>query len=258
MMKNMIESLKYYILEFQRFIVFSKETFLKISGSKGVLREVIEQMDYIGIGSLGIVLLTGLFTGFILTLQASVELSNVGAVSMVGRPVVISVIRELGPVLVAIMVAARSGSAMAAELASMVITEQIDALRVEGGDPILDLVVPRFIACVIMIPLLTIIGSAAALLGGHIIAAFYLKISLFYYWNSVFDALNVNFLVGGLLVKPIVFAIIVALLGCFVGLSTKMSAKGLGVATTRAVVLSSISILGADFLLTRILIGWLW
>lgn len=253
----MIKSLKYSIQEFQKFILLSANTIVRLPRGKKCMCEVVEQMNYIGIGSLWIVILTGLFTGFVLTLQASVEMGSIGAVYMVGKPVATSVIRELGPVLVAIMVAARSGSAMSAELAAMVITDQIDALIVEGGDPITDLVVPRFIACLIMIPFLTIIGSATALFGGHIIAAFYLKISPFYYWNSVFSALNVSFLWGGL-IKSLIFAVLIALIGCFVGLSTKAGAKGLGIATTRAVVLSSISILAVDFLLTRMFIGSLW
>jgi len=255
--EKMMDSPKYIIYEFQQFVLMIRETILKLPKVKNCLREVVEQMDYIGIGSLGIILSTGFFMGLVLALQASVEMSHIGAILMVGRPVATSVVLELGPVFVAIMVAARSGSAMAAELASMVITEQIDALKVEGGDPILDLVVPRFVACSIVIPFLTIIGSVAALLGGHVIAIFYLKISPYYYWNSVFDVLTPAFLWGGL-IKSFVFAIAIALIGCFSGLSTRMGAKGLGAATTRAVVLSSISILGLDFLMTRILIGRWW
>jgi len=247
----------HFLKEFQDFILHVCRVIRSIPYVREIRHDLVEQMDSIGLGSLMIVILTGLFTGFVLALQASVELSNLGALSLVGQAVSISVTRELGPVLVALMVAARSGSAMTAELASMRITEQIDALIVEGGNSVKDLILPRFMASIIMIPLLTIIGCAAAFLGGHIIAVFYFKVSPFFYWNSVFEILKISHLWGGL-IKAIVFSGFIALICCYVGLTTKPGVKGLGEATTRAVVFSAVIILATDFLLTRIFIGTLW
>lgn len=246
-----------FLKELQSFILFTFHTLRKVTGFAGCWREGIEQMYHIGVGSFWIIFVTGLFTGFVLTLQASVEMAKIGAMSLIGEPVATSIVRELGPVLVALMIVARNGSAMTAELASMLITEQIDALEVEGGDPILDLVIPRFLACLMMVPLLTVFGSASAFWGGHIIAVFYLKVSPFYYWNSVIHSLNVNFIVGGL-IKSFCFAVIIALIGCYSGLTAQTGAKGLGLATTKSVVWSAISILVIDFMITSILIGWLW
>ena len=215
------------------------------------------QIDEIGVGSLPIVTLTGLFMGLVLALQGIVELRNIGAISYVGRPIGTTVIRELGPVLSSMMVAARAGSAIAAELSSMAIGEQIDAMRAEGSDPVKKLVEPRLIACTISMPLLTMICDFVAFVGGWIIACQIVQISSFFYWDSVFEVLTPAFVWGGV-IKSLTFGFVIGVIACYSGMNTTFGSAGVGIATTRAVVLSSILILALDFLLTKIYIVTWW
>ena len=215
------------------------------------------QMDDIGVGSLPIVSLTGIFMGLVLGLQSIVELRNIGATSYLGRPIGTTVIRELGPVLSSMMVAARSGSAIAAELGSMVIGEQIDALRAEGADPIKKLAAPRLLACTFMMPVLTALCDLVAFIGGWIVAVQSVQITSSFYWDSVFEVLTPSYIWGGL-VKSTCFGFIIGIVACYSGIKTSFSSAGVGEATTRAVVISAISILAVDFLLTKIFIMTWW
>ena len=215
------------------------------------------QMDEIGVGSLPIVTLTGLFMGLVLALQGIVELRNIGATSYIGRAIGTTVIRELGPVLSSMMVAARAGSAIAAELASMALGEQIDALRAEGSDPIKKLVEPRLVACTLVMPLLTLICDAIAFIGGWVIACQIVQVSSFFYWDSVLEVLTPAFVWGGL-VKSVTFGFVIGIVSCYCGMHTSFGSAGVGEATTRAVVISSISILALDFFLTKIFIVTWW
>jgi phospholipid/cholesterol/gamma-HCH transport system permease protein len=210
-------------------------------------------MDSLGVGSLAIVVLTGMFTGMVLALQSSATLDVFGARPYVGRLVSLSMVRELGPVLTALMVTGRVGSSMAAELGSMVVTQQIDALRVLGTDPVRKLVVPRVVAGSFMVPILTIISDTLGIFGGSLISIFQLKLSWAFYWRSVGQALGVNDIVMGLS-KPIVFGMILASVGCFMGLRTGGGTRGVGVATTRSVVVASVLILVSDFFMTKLLL----
>jgi len=215
--------------------------------------ELLAQMDSLGVGSLSIVVLTGMFTGMVLALQSSATLDVFGARPYVGCLVCVSMVRELGPVLTALMVTGRVGSGMAAELGSMVVTQQIDALRVLGTDPVRRLVAPRIGAALVMIPLLTIISNALGIFGAGLISVFSLKLSWVYYWRTVANALGVNDIVMGLS-KPVVFGFILASVGCYMGLSTRGGTQGVGVATTRSVVVASVLILVADFFMTKVLL----
>lgn len=215
------------------------------------------QMDDIGVGSLPIVTLTGIFMGLVLALQSIVELRNLGATTLLGRPIGTTVVRELGPVLSSMMVAARAGSAIAAELASMTIGEQIDAFRAEGSDPVKKLVEPRVVACTLMMPVLTIICDAIAFVGAWIIACQVVQISSFYFWDSVFEVLTPAFIWGGL-IKSTTFGFVIGTVACYSGMKTGLGSAGVGQATTRAVVVSAISILALDFLLTKIFTATWW
>lgn len=215
------------------------------------------QIDEIGVGSLPIVTLTGLFMGLVLGMQSIVELRSIGAVSYIGRPIGTTVIRELGPVLTAIMVAARAGSAIAAELASMTINEQIEALRAEGSNPIKKLVEPRLVACAISVPILTVICDSIAFVGGWVIATQVVMITSSFYWNSVLEVLTPAFVWGGV-IKALCFGFVIGAVSCHAGMRTRNDAAGVGEATTRAVVISCISILMIDFLLTKIFIITWW
>ena len=214
------------------------------------------QMDEIGVGSLPIVTLTGLFMGLVLALQSIVELRNIGATAYIGRPIGTTVIRELGPVLSSMMVAARAGSAIAAELASMTINEQIDALRAEGADPVKKLVEPRLLACTLMMPVLTTLCDLIAFVGGWLVAVKVVQISSSFYWDSVLEVLTPAYIWGGL-IKSTVFGFVIGTVACHAGMKERQGSTGVGEATTQAVVISSITILMLDFILTKIFtIAW--
>src|SRR5262245_61345333 len=224
--------------------------------------DVIAQMDRIGVGSLPIVVLTGLFTGMVLALQSSVELSRFGADVYIGNLVGASMVRELGPVLCALMVAGRAASGIAAELGSMRVTEQIDALQSFGTDPVKKLVTPRLIAGICMLPLLTVVADMIGILGGMVVAVLRIGVSADGYLQGVLNTLaQSGFLfgffpkdfVGGLL-KPIVFGAIITLTASFYGLNTRGGTEGVGLAATRAVVTCSVLILASDYLITQLLL----
>jgi phospholipid/cholesterol/gamma-HCH transport system permease protein len=212
--------------------------------------DIALQMDIIGFGSLPIVILTGFFSGAVMALQMSKALSQYGAVGKTGELVTISLVRELGPVLTSLMVAGRNSSGMASELGSMKVTEQIDAMRALGTDPVQKLVTPRLIATCVVLPLQTVIADFLGMIGGFIIAFSLLSMSPAHYWNSAWQAIGYKDILQGLL-KPFSFAFIVALVGCHYGLRTTGGTQGVGQSTTRAVVVASVWIFVLDFFITQ-------
>jgi phospholipid/cholesterol/gamma-HCH transport system permease protein len=217
------------------------------------LRDTIEQFDAIGVGSLTVVLLTGLFTGMVLALQSGFTLDQFGARSMVGRLVSASIVKELGPVLTGLMVAGRVGSGIAAELGSMMVTDQIAALRALGTDPIRKLVVPRMLAGIFMLPVLTVIASGIGMVGGWIVTYAVLHVATSVYWNSVVQGLFIQDVWMGL-IKPFFLGFAIVSIGCHVGLRARGGTQGVGRATTQAVVASSVSVIAVDYLVTQLLI----
>ncbi|CAN5351255.1 ABC transporter permease [soil metagenome] len=214
--------------------------------------EIVEQMDQIGVGSLAIVVLTGFFTGGVLILQAYPTLEYYGAQSNAGQGVATSLIRELGPVLTALMVAGRVGSAISAELGSMVVSQQIEAMRALGTSPARKLVTPRLIALLVSLPLLTIAGDLFGLIGGGIVARQIYGLDSNVYIASVRAGTDIGDLLTGI-VKPVAFGLIIGLVSCHKGLTTKGGTEGVGLSTTQAVVVSSISVIIADFFLSKVL-----
>src|SRR5436309_4579242 len=219
--------------------------------------DVVEQFDQIGIGSLTVVLLTGFFTGAVLALQSGVTLDQFGAKPFVGRLVSASMIKELGPVLTGLMLAGRIGSGIAAELGSMAVTDQINALRALGTDPIRKLVVPRVLAGIFMTPILTIISDFVGIFGGWLVARFQLQVATGLYWSSVTDALYMQDVWMGL-IKPFVFGLVIVTIACHVGLRTTGGTQGVGKSTTVAVVAGSVAVIAADFFITRLLISLIY
>jgi phospholipid/cholesterol/gamma-HCH transport system permease protein len=217
------------------------------------VRDLIEQFDAVGIGSLTVVVLTGLFTGMVLALQSGLTLDQFGARSMVGRLVSASIVKELGPVLTGLMVAGRVGSGIAAELGSMVVTDQIAALRALGTDPIRKLVVPRILAGLFMVPLLTVIASAVGMVGGWVVTIGVLRVASSIYWNSVVQGLYIQDVWMGL-IKPFFLGFTIVSIGCHVGLRARGGTQGVGRATTNAVVASSVAVIAVDYLVTQLLI----
>ncbi|MGH7208803.1 MAG: MlaE family ABC transporter permease [Nitrospiraceae bacterium] len=244
-----------YVLVVQEFTALCGQAIAGLVRPPWYVRETIYQIDRIGVGSVFIVVLTGMFTGMVLALQGAVQLEPYGATIYVSRLISTSVVRELGPVLAALMIAGRVGSGIASEIASMKVTEQIDALRAEGTDPIQKLVSTRLVACVLMIPVLTIITNGIAIFGGWLIARLYLGIDSYFYWTWAFEAIEQRDIVVGL-VKPAVFGFIIAMVGCYAGFHTKGGTVGVGLSTTQSMVSSSILILASDFLLTKLFMAF--
>ena len=220
-------------------------------------RDIVEQLDSIGLGSMAVALLTGLFTGMVLALQAGLTLDQFGARPIVGKMVSASMVKELGPVLTALVFAGRVGSGIAAELGSMVVTDQISALRSLGTDPIRKLVVPRVVAATVMLPVLVVVADAIGMLGGAVISSLQFHVAGSVYWNNVVQGLYTQDLWMGL-IKPVVLGFVIASIGCHVGLRTTGGTRGVGRATTSSVVVGSIAVLGVDFLLTKLLIALMY
>ena len=251
------------VLSIQEYFVLAWNSLRFIFARPFYTQDLIQQMDEIGVKSLGIVLLTGLFTGMVLALQSSVQLQTFGATMYIGRLVAGSMIRELGPVLAGLMVAGRVGSGIAAQLGSMKVTEQIDALNTLGTDPIKKLATPRVLAALIMVPVLTVINDLVGIIGGNIIARFMIGLPTSLYWRTVWEQIASggftfryipNDFVQGL-TKPLVFGAIISITGCYFGLRTTGGTEGVGQATTRTVVTSSILILVTDYFLTQLLLS---
>ena len=237
------------------------EAYAKLSGRaiSGIFtrpvyfKEIILQMDRIGVGSIIIVTLTGFFTGAVLAIQSEGALRRYGAVSMTGQLVALTLIRELGPVLSALMLSGRIGAGIASELGSMVVSEQISAMRALGTDPIRRLVTPRLVAMIIMLPILTLVCNAVGMIGGWLIASTKLLISTSQFWSDAINTLQRSDILGTL-IKPVVFGFIIAMTGCYAGLHTEGGTEGVGKSTTHAVVSSSIIVIVADFFLNNLLL----
>jgi phospholipid/cholesterol/gamma-HCH transport system permease protein len=251
------ESIKGALLEVQEYVRLSLATARGAVSRPFYAHDLVEQLDLIGLGSLTVVLLTGFFTGAVLALQSGMTLDQFGARPYVGRLISASMIKELGPVLTALMLAGRVGSGIAAELGSMVVTDQVSALRALGTDPVRKLVVPRVLAGFIMCPILTVVANAVGLLGGWLIAVTQLRVASSVYWQSVSDGLYLEDIWMGL-IKPFFLGFIIVTIGCHVGLRTSGGTQGVGRSTTSAVVAASVTVLVVDFFLTRLLISVLF
>src|SRR5271155_3659371 len=216
--------------------------------------DIYTQMDSIGVGSLPIIVLTGFFTGCVLALQSATSLQEFGSVSLTGNLVALSMVKELGPVLTGLMVSGRNASGMASEIGSMKVTEQIDAMRALGTDPVRKLVTPRVYATVFMLFFLTIVSDAVGIAGGSLVSVALLGLNFSAYFHSSYRALQYGDVVQGL-TKPLFSGFIIATVGCYFGMNTKGGTQGVGRSTTQAVVVSSVFIIIVDLLVTRAMIG---
>lgn len=218
------------------------------------LGEVVRQIENIGVKSLPIVILTAIFSSLVMTVQMGVQLQRFGALEYVGNVVSMSLVRELGPVLTALLVGGRVGAGIAAEIGSMTVTEQVDAIRSMGADPVKKLVVPRVLAALIALPLLTVVANALGVLASAVIAGIEYDIGLRYFLTSVGRTVGLDDFLGGVS-KTIVFGGCLALIACHEGLLTRGGTAGVGMSTTRTVVISSVITLISDFIMTTILIS---
>jgi phospholipid/cholesterol/gamma-HCH transport system permease protein len=251
---HLVDLLKGLVSAVQDFFLLTGQALRNIFRKPHYSDDIALQMDNIGVGSLFIVVLTGFFSGAVMALQMSRALATYGQVGRTGMVVAITLVRELGPVLTALLVAGRNSSGIASELGSMKVTEQIDAMRALGTDPVQKLVTPRLIATCVMLPLLTIIADFVGIFGGWVISYFFLGLSPRQYWNSAWRALEWNDVAQGLL-KPFVFAFVVALIGCYYGLRTTGGTQGVGRATTQAVVAASVLIFVLTLFITKIFVS---
>ena len=249
--------IKGIVLEVQEYVRLVGATLRALFTSPRYTHDIVEQFDAIGVQSLTVVLLTGFFTGAVLALQSGVTLDEFGARPFVGRLVSASMIKELGPVLTALMLTGRIGSGIAAELGSMVVTDQISALRALGTDPVRKLVAPRVLAGFLMSPVLTVIADFVGIFGGWIVSHYRLQVETGLYWSSVLQGLYMQDLWMGL-IKPFVLGFVIVTIACHVGLRTTGGTQGVGRATTKAVVAGSVGLIFADYIVTQLLISVLY
>jgi phospholipid/cholesterol/gamma-HCH transport system permease protein len=217
------------------------------------LGEVARQIDVIGYRSVSVVVLTAVFSSMVMTVQFAVQMARFGAKEYVGNVVSLSLVRELGPVLTALMLAGRVGAGITAELGSMAVTEQIDAMRAMGADPIKELVVPRVLAGAVVLPLLTAMADVLGVAGAMVIARLDSGVNMTYFVNATLRAVTLEDLLGGL-IKTVFFGIAITLIACHNGMSTHGGTEGVGRATTNTVVVTSITTLISDFVLTKLLL----
>lgn len=218
-------------------------------------RLVAQQLEQVGWRSLSIVNLTALFTGMVLALQLGSYLERFGAKMFVSRIVGMSLVREMGPVLTALMIGGRVGAGMAAELGTMAVTDQVDAVRALGASPVRNLVVPRLVAVLLMLPVLTIIGDLIGIIGGLIISVTELNVSADFYINSLVQVLLLEDVFSGV-AKSVFFGYFIGIIACYHGITVTGGADGVGRATTRTVVAASITVLISDFFLTKLFLLW--
>jgi len=249
--------LKAAVLEVQEYVNLQIATVRAVFSRPFYFRDIVEQFESIGIGSLTVVLLAGFFTGAVLALQTGITLDQFGARPFVGRLVSASMVKELGPVLTGLMLAGRIGSGIAAELGSMVVTDQINALRTLGTDPVRKLVVPRVLAGFFMTPVLTVIANTVGIIGGWLIAVGQLRVAGSLYWTSVLDGLYIDDVYMGL-IKPFCLGFVIVTIGCHVGLRTTGGTQGVGRSTTQAVVAASVAVIVVDLLVTQLLVELLY
>lgn len=245
------DALKGGVASVQNYALLCGQTLKALVTPPFYAQDILQQMDSIGAGSLPIILLCGFFIGAVMVLQTGSQFTRFGQSSLTGDVVAIALVRELGPSLTGLLVTGRCATGIASELGSMLVTEQVDAMRAMGTDPIRKLVAPRTIATLLTLPLLTAMTDFTGLIGGCIASVFSLRLSAIEFWRRAIDALDFADLMQGF-TKPLFFAFILATIGCYKGLTVRGGTQGVGRATTQAAVISSVMIIAADAFLTKI------
>jgi len=247
----LIGSAKEVVLRVQEYFYLALQSLTNIFSKPRYLQDTLDQMDSIGVGSIPIVLLTGFFIGAVMVLQTASQFIRFGQTSLTGDAVALALVRELGPTLTSLLVTGRCASGIASELGSMLVTEQVDAMRAMGTDPSRKLVTPRVVATVLSVPMLTSMSDFVGLIGGCVAAVFSLRLDPIQFWTRAIHALEVSDIMQGLM-KSVVFAFILSSVGCYQGLTVRGGTQGVGRATTQAVVISSVLIIVADTFLTKL------
>ena len=247
----LMDAAKHTVLQVQDYAKLSYHSLANLFSRPRYGEDTLQQMDDIGVGSLPIVLLSGFFIGAVMVLQTGSQFQRFGQVSLTGDIVALALVRELGPSITGLLVAGRCSSGIASELGSMLVTEQVDAMRAMGTDPSRKLVSPRVLASLIVVPLLTTISVFIGLVGGMVASVFSLRLSATTFWQRAIAILEFSDLMQGFS-KSVVFAFILSTVGCYQGLNVRGGTQGVGRATTQAVVVSSVLIIVADTFLTRL------
>src|ERR1700676_2413206 len=249
----LIEAVKQRIQHVQEYSMLAARSVTNLLKPPYYWSDILEQMDIIGVGSLPIVVLTGFFIGAVMVLQTAAQFIRFGQTALTADAVSLALVRELGPTISGLLVTGRNGSSIASELSSMVVTEQVDAMRAMGTDPNRKLVTPRMVAAVFMLPLLTAMADLSGLVGGFVVSTFTLCLGAVAFWTRAINVLDFSDLMQGLS-KPLIFGFILSTVGCYHGLRVRGGTQGVGRATTSAVVASSVFILVANFFLTKIML----
>jgi phospholipid/cholesterol/gamma-HCH transport system permease protein len=249
----LLRALTEILAALQDYSIFAARGFVAIFTPPQYVLDLLEQMDVIGVGSVPIVLVTGFFIGAVLVLQTASQFARFGQTALTGDAVSLALVRELGPTITGLLVAGRNSSGMASELGSMLVTEQVDAMRAMGTDPVRKLVAPRVWATILMLPLLTAMSDFVGLFGGYVMGHFTLQLSAVEFWTRAIDALDFSDLMQGL-TKPLFFGFILATVGCWKGLTVRGGTQGVGRATTQAVVYASVAIISSDVVLTKLML----
>jgi phospholipid/cholesterol/gamma-HCH transport system permease protein len=245
------DAVKRGVASVQDYALLSGHAFVNIFTSPHYFQDTLEQMDFIGAGSLPIILLSGFFIGAVMVLQTGSQFIRFGQTSLTGDVVSIALVSELGPAFTGLLVTGRCATGIASELGSMVVTEQVDAMRAMGTDPSRKLVTPRLLAALLMLPLLTAMMDFIGLLGGCAASVFTLRLDAITFWRRAIDALDFAYLMQGF-TKPVVFGFILSTIGCYKGLTVRGGTQGVGRATTQAAVIGSVLIIVADASLTKL------
>jgi phospholipid/cholesterol/gamma-HCH transport system permease protein len=245
------DAIKNLLASVQDYSHIASRSITNIATGPRYFQDTLDQMDDIGVGSLPIVLMSGFFIGAVMVLQTGAQFIRFGETALTGDVVSIALVRELGPTLTGILVAGRVASGIASELGSMVVTEQVDAMRAMGTDPSRKLVTPRVIATMLMVPLLTALNDFVGLLGGCVASIFSLRLDAVEFWTRSINALDFADIMQGMS-KPIVYGFILSTVGCYKGLTVRGGTQGVGRATTQAVVAASVLIIAADLFLTKL------
>jgi phospholipid/cholesterol/gamma-HCH transport system permease protein len=245
------DAFKQLLADIQDYAEMSGRALANLATGPRYFPDMLEQMDDIGVGSLPIVLLSGFFIGAVMVLQTGSQFTRFGSTALTGDIVALALVRELGPTLTGILVAGRCSSGIASELGSMVVTEQVDAMRAMGTDPTRKLITPRVLAGILMLPLLTALNDFMGLLGGCVASVFSLRLNVVEFWTRAINALDFADVMQGMM-KPLVYGFILATVGCYRGLTVRGGTQGVGRATTQAVVVASVMIITADVFLTKL------
>jgi phospholipid/cholesterol/gamma-HCH transport system permease protein len=245
------DAFKQFLANVQDYSEMAGRSLANLTSGPRYFQDILAQMDDIGVGSLPIVLMAGFFIGAVMVLQTGSQFTRFGQTALTGDVVALALVRELGPTLTGILVAGRCSSGIASELGSMVVTEQVDAMRAMGTDPSRKLVTPRVLAGVLMLPLLTALNDFIGLLGGCVASVFTLRLNAVEFWTRAINALDFADVMQGMM-KPLVYGFILATVGCYKGLTVRGGTQGVGRATTQAVVVASVMIIAADLFLTRL------